>query len=106
MPVIKFVATDGTEHRVEAESGQSVMQAATANQVPGILGDCGGSCSCATCHAYVGEEWLSRMPQPESHELAMLTCAADVMPNSRLTCQIPVTAELDGLVIRLPPKQP
>jgi 2Fe-2S ferredoxin len=106
MPVIKFIESNGAEHRVAADSGQSVMQAATANQIPGILGDCGGSCSCATCHAYVDEDWLRRVPQPESHELDMLTCAADVMPSSRLTCQIPVTAELDGLVIRLPPTQP
>jgi 2Fe-2S ferredoxin len=106
MPVIKFIESTGKEHRVEAQSGQSVMQAATANQVPGILGDCGGSCSCATCHGYVDEEWLNRVPQPETHELDMLTCAADVMPNSRLTCQIPVTVDLDGLVIHLPPTQP
>jgi len=105
MPAIKFIESNGTEHTVQAQVGQSVMQAAVDNRMPGILGDCGGSCSCATCHAYVEEEWIPHMPAPESYEQEMLTCALDVRPESRLTCQIHVTPELDGLVIRLPETQ-
>ena len=105
MPTIRFVQSNGTEQAVHAELGQSVMQAAVNNQVPGILGDCGGSCSCATCHGYVDEAWNDRMPPPEGYETDMLSCAMDVRPNSRLTCQLNVTPDLDGLVIRLPASQ-
>lgn len=102
MPTIIFVQPDGSEQHVHAEVGQSVMQAAISNQVPGILGDCGGSCSCATCHGYVEPDWAKHMPAAESYEHDMLTCAMDVTESSRLTCQIFVTPELDGLVIKLP----
>jgi 2Fe-2S ferredoxin len=105
MPSIKFIQHNGTEHTVHADVGQSVMQAAINNQVPGILADCGGNCSCATCHAYVEADWRDHMPVPESYELDMIRCAMHVQDNSRLTCQIHVTPELDGLVIRLPPSQ-
>lgn len=105
MPTIIFVQHDGNEQRVHAEVGQSVMQVAINNQVPGILGDCGGSCSCATCHGYITQDWVSHMPTAESYESDMLSCAMDVTENSRLTCQIMVTPELDGLVIRLPASQ-
>ncbi|CAB3722100.1 2Fe-2S iron-sulfur cluster-binding protein [Paraburkholderia rhynchosiae] len=102
MPIIRFIQPDGTETAASANVGESVMQTAVSNQVAGILGDCGGSCSCATCHAYVDDAWVSHMPPAESYETDMLTCAMDVQENSRLTCQINVTPELDGLVIRLP----
>lgn len=102
MPTIIFVQHDGTEQRVQAQIGQSVMQVAVSNQVPGILGDCGGSCSCATCHGYVAPNFRSRMPVAESYETDMLTCAMGVSEDSRLTCQVIVTPELDGLVVRLP----
>ena len=105
MPIIRFVQHNGTEHTIHAELGQSVMQAAINNQVPGILGDCGGSCSCATCHGYVDQAWMAHMPAAESYEVDMLSCAMEVLPNSRLTCQISVTPELDGLVIALPQSQ-
>lgn len=105
MPTIIFVQPDGTEQRVHAEVGQSVMQVAVNNQVAGILGDCGGSCSCATCHGYVAQDWGSHMPEAESYETDMLSCAMDVTEDSRLTCQIIVTPELDGLVIKLPASQ-
>ncbi|MCP3710504.1 2Fe-2S iron-sulfur cluster-binding protein [Paraburkholderia sp. CNPSo 3274] len=102
MPLIRFIQPDGSEASVSANVGDSVMQTAVNNQVPGILGDCGGSCSCATCHAYVDEGWRGHMPTAESYEVDMLTCAMDVRENSRLTCQIFMTPELDGLVVRLP----
>lgn len=105
MPIIRFVQHNGTEHMAQAELGQSVMQAAINNQVPGILGDCGGSCSCATCHGYVDQAWMTRMPGAESYEVDMLSCAMDVLPNSRLTCQINITPDLDGLIILLPKSQ-
>jgi 2Fe-2S ferredoxin len=102
MPIIRFIQPDGSEAAASANVGESVMQAAVNHQVPGILGDCGGSCSCATCHAYVDEAWLGHMPTAEPYEIDMLTCAMGVRENSRLTCQINVTPELDGLVVRLP----
>ncbi|MGP3791565.1 2Fe-2S iron-sulfur cluster-binding protein [Pseudomonas sp. B392_1p] len=105
MPTIIFVQQDGSEQHVHAEVGQSVMQAALNNQVPGILGDCGGSCSCATCHGYVEADWAEHMPAAEPYEHDMLTCAMDVTEHSRLTCQILVTPELDGLLIKLPASQ-
>ncbi|CAE6728090.1 2Fe-2S iron-sulfur cluster-binding protein [Paraburkholderia nemoris] len=102
MPIIRFIQPDGHETTATANIGESVMQTAVSHQVPGILGDCGGSCSCATCHAYVDEAWVNHMPPAEPYEIDMLTCAMDVRENSRLTCQINVTPELDGLVVRLP----
>ena len=102
MPLIRFIQPDGSEASVDANVGDSVMQTAVNNQIPGILGDCGGSCSCATCHAYVDAAWTGHMPPAEPYEVDMLTCAMDVRENSRLTCQIFVTPELDGLVLRLP----
>jgi 2Fe-2S ferredoxin len=102
MPIIRFIQPDGSEAVASANVGESVMQSAVNHQVPGILGDCGGSCSCATCHAYVDEAWVGHMPAAAPYEIDMLTCAIDVRKNSRLTCQINVTPELDGLVVRLP----
>lgn len=105
MPTIVFIEHTGATHRVEAPVGQSAMQAAVNAALPGVLGDCGGSCSCATCHGYVDETWLSRLPPAESTEVDMLDCALDVKENSRLTCQIRLTQDLDGLVIHLPNSQ-
>jgi 2Fe-2S ferredoxin len=90
---------------VAADAGRSVMQAATDHLVPGILADCGGNCACATCHVYVDESWRAKLPPPSKEEREMIECALHVQENSRLSCQIPVTAELDGLVIRLPESQ-
>lgn len=105
MPTLIFVQHDGSEQRVQAEVGQSVMQAALNNRVPGILGDCGGNCSCATCHGYVERTWANHMPAAQPYEHDMLSCALDLGEGSRLTCQIIVTPELDGLVIKLPASQ-
>jgi ferredoxin, 2Fe-2S len=99
---ILFIEHDGTEHPVEVRAGGSVMQAAVSNGVPGIDADCGGSCSCATCHVYVEEKWLDKLSLIEPTEEAMLGLTADRQDNSRLSCQIPVTEELDGLVVTTP----
>jgi 2Fe-2S ferredoxin len=105
MPTITYIDQDGTERTVEAEVGSTVMETAINNDVPGILATCGGSCSCATCHVYVDEEWFDRLPPPEIEELDMLDTAHDVEPTSRLSCQITVTEEIDGLVVRTPLRQ-
>ena len=105
MPKITYIEHSGTTHEINANSGQSVMQVAMSNRVPGIIADCGGSCSCATCHVYVDEAWLGRLPAASSAEKDMIDCALHVQDNSRLSCQIEVKDELDGLVVRLPESQ-
>lgn len=105
MPKIVFIEFNGTEHTVDAEVGKSVMQVATDNMVPGIMADCGGSCTCATCHAYVDAQWIGKMPGRSEDEEAMLEGALDPQDNSRLTCQVTVTEDLDGAIFRLPESQ-
>jgi len=105
MPKITYIDTDDTERTVEAEIGSTVMETAVNNDVPGILATCGGSCSCATCHVYVDEEWFDKLGPLSLEELDMLDTAHDLEPNSRLSCQILVTEEIDGLVVRTPPRQ-
>ncbi len=102
MVKILFIEHDGAEHPVEVATGASVMQAAVTNGVPGIDADCGGSCSCATCHVYVDEEWFSRVGELNPTEEAMLSLSTDRKENSRLSCQIQVTEELDGLIVTTP----
>lgn len=105
MPLIKFIEYDGTERDVHVESGTSVMQAAVDNGVSGILADCGGACSCATCHCYVDDSWQERTGEPTDVEAQMLDFVMDRQSNSRLGCQILVEDDMDGLVIRLPSSQ-
>ena len=105
MAKITFIEADGKEYQVEAQEGQSVMQAAMDNLVPGIVAECGGFASCATCHGYVEEAWTTKLPPPDAGEEGMISCAFHVRPNSRLTCQLKVTPALDGLVVRLPASQ-
>ena len=105
MSKLTIIEFNGTEHHLEAEDGKSVMQAAVDAMVPGIMADCGGSCSCATCHCYVDEAWVARLPAAESAEQDMLECALDQLANSRLSCQMRVTPHCDGLVVRLPKSQ-
>lgn len=105
MPQLTIIEFNGTEHRLDTDAGKSVMQAAVDALVPGIMADCGGSCSCATCHCYIDEAWLDRLPGPESAERDMLECALDPQPNSRLSCQLHMTPQADGLVVRLPRSQ-
>ena len=105
MTRIRFIQHDGREHEVEASEGESVMRAAVADGVPGIAADCGGSLSCATCHVYVPQEWLERLQPPSADEQAMLEIAVDPRDNSRLSCQIMVTPELEGLTLNVPESQ-
>lgn len=105
MPKITFIEQDGTERTVEAELGSTVMEAAINNDIPGILATCGGSCSCATCHVYVDEEWFDKLPAQTLEELDMLDTAHDLEPTSRLSCQIQVTEEIDGLIVKTPLRQ-
>ena len=105
MPKITYIEQDGTKRTVEAEVGSTVMETAINNDIPGILATCGGSCSCATCHVYVDEEWVDKLPPPELDENDMLDTAHDLQENSRLSCQIMVTDELDGLIVTTPARQ-
>jgi ferredoxin, 2Fe-2S len=105
MPKITFVDHAGQKRTVDADVGSTVMEAAIRNSIPGIEAECGGACACATCHVYVGDEWKDRVGEPESMEEDMLDFAFDVRPTSRLSCQIRVRAELDGLVVTTPQKQ-
>ncbi len=102
MPKITFIEQSGAEHVVDAEEGVSVMEAAIKNMVPGIDADCGGACACATCHVYVDETWTEKAGKADAMEESMLDFAYEPKENSRLSCQIKVTAELDGLIVRLP----
>ena len=105
MPKIIFIDFEGTERSVDANVGDSVMEAATTNDLPGIDADCGGACACATCHVYVHEDWTHIVGKPEELEAEMLDVAEEVKDNSRLSCQIMVTQEMDGLVIVTPESQ-
>jgi 2Fe-2S ferredoxin len=105
MPKITFIEYNGTAHTVEVDTGLSVMEAAVNNGVPGIDADCGGACACATCHVYVDPAWEAKTGEKNESEAAMISFANGVEPNSRLSCQITVTAELDGLVVRMPAGQ-
>ena len=105
MPKITYIEHDGSHHTVDAENGSTVMETAVNNDVPGILATCGGSCSCATCHVYVDESWVDKLPPAELEEEDMLDTAHDLQENSRLSCQIKVTEELDGLIVTTPPRQ-
>jgi 2Fe-2S ferredoxin len=105
MARITFIGSDGTRYEVQAENGSTVMENAIRNGVPGIEAECGGACACATCHVYVAEEWRAATGSPEPMEEDMLDFAYDLRPNSRLSCQIQVTDELDGLVVIIPPRQ-
>ncbi|MCC5981261.1 MAG: 2Fe-2S iron-sulfur cluster binding domain-containing protein [Oceanicaulis sp.] len=105
MTTITYIEHDGTEHTVEATDGLSVMENAIRNMVPGIDADCGGACACATCHVYVDPPWEAKTGERSSMEQSMLDFASDVKETSRLSCQIKVGAELDGLIVRLPVQQ-
>ena len=105
MTKIRFVEHDGTEHVVDAPNGGSVMRAALDNGVPGIQAECGGNLSCSTCHGYIEEKVYDRLTKPDENEEVLLDCTIDPQPTSRLTCQIMVTPELDGMVVRWPESQ-
>ena len=105
MPKVTFRTADGTDHHVDAELGESVMQTAIANDVPGIIAECGGSCICSTCHVLVAAEWATTVGSPGDDEEFTLEVAPERGEHSRLSCQIPVTAECDGLILHVPSTQ-
>jgi 2Fe-2S ferredoxin len=105
MPKITYIEHDGTTRTVEAEVGSTVMETALKNDVPGIVAECGGSCTCATCLVHVDEGWFERVGGRSEEEEDQLDNAFDVRPTSRLSCQITVTEDLDGLVVRTPSYQ-
>jgi 2Fe-2S ferredoxin len=105
MAKITYIEHDGAEHTVDVENGITVMEGAIRNLVPGIDADCGGACACATCHVYVDAAFTEKTGERSSMEDSMLDFASDVRDNSRLSCQIKVTDDLDGLIVRLPEHQ-
>ncbi|PJE32047.1 ferredoxin, 2Fe-2S [Pseudooceanicola antarcticus] len=106
MAKITYIEHDGTEHVVDVKPGLTVMEGARDNGIPGIEADCGGACACSTCHVYVAPEWAEKLPPKDDMEEDMLDFAYEPDPaRSRLTCQIKVTEELDGLVVKMPERQ-
>ena len=104
MPKITYIEHNGKSHTIEVATGLSVMEGAVQNNIPGIDADCGGSMACATCHVYVKEEWFNKLPKKEDGEEDMLDMAFE-KKNSRLSCQLMVSDQIDGLVVNLPEKQ-
>lgn len=105
MPRVRFIQADGQTSEVDALAGDSVMETAIDNDIGGIIAECGGACSCATCHVYVDPEWLARLPPPEPIEDGMLDCVLDRRPNSRLSCQLRLRDDLDGITVTVPESQ-
>ncbi len=105
MPKVTYVQPDGSRAICHLSAGESVMDGALDNGVPGILGQCGGGCTCATCHCYVPPAFLERLPPAHGDELEILAYVRGRQPNSRLACQIRLDDELDGLVVEVPPDQ-
>lgn len=105
MPKITFIDYEGTERSVDANVGETIMEAATSNDIPGIDADCGGACACATCHVYIAPDWFAKVGDPEDLEAEMLDVAEEVKENSRLACQLTISDELDGIVVVTPESQ-
>tara|TARA_Y100000590_G_scaffold375524_1_gene440487 strand:- start:377 stop:697 length:321 start_codon:yes stop_codon:yes gene_type:complete len=105
MPKITYIEHGGKQHKIEVSNGLTVMEGAVQNDIPGIDADCGGSMACATCHVYVKEEWFNKLTKKESGEEDMIDMAHKPNKFSRLSCQLTVSDELEGLVVQLPEKQ-
>ena len=105
MAKITYIEHNGKEHVIDVKNGLSVMEGAVKNNIPGIDADCGGACACATCHVYVDDAWRDKTGTASAMEESMLDFAENVEPNSRLSCQIKVSDELDGLIVRMPESQ-
>ena len=105
MPKITFITSDAKPYEVDVQNGLTVMEGAVQNDVPGIDADCGGGMACATCHVYVNEDWIDKLPAKEDGEEDMIDMAFEPKSNSRLSCQITVSDELDGLIVNIPTKQ-
>jgi len=105
MTKVIYIEHSGARHEVDVPDGYTVMEGAVNNQIPGIDGDCGGACACATCHVHVAPEWLAKLEPASELERDMLAFAQDPDATSRLSCQIKITPELDGLTVRMPESQ-
>jgi 2Fe-2S ferredoxin len=105
MTKITYIEPTGERFEAEAENGSTVMETAIVNGVPGIVAECGGACSCATCHVYIDDAWTEVVGDPSPMEEDMLDFAFEVKPNSRLSCQIKVRDAIDGLIVRVPTRQ-
>jgi 2Fe-2S ferredoxin len=105
MPRIAFIEPDGARREIDAPAGVTLMETARQHAVRGIVAQCGGACACATCHVYVAPQWMAKLPPPEDMEEGMLESAWEPRPNSRLGCQIHLTAALEGLEVTVPQQQ-
>lgn len=105
MTTINFILADGSRHAVCAEDDEVVMRVAVRNGFDGILAECGGACSCATCHVHIDKSWFDKLPPKEEMETEMLDFAEGVDDTSRLSCQIKITPQLDGLIVHVPEEQ-
>ena len=101
MPKVVYITIDGERHEVEVENGYSVMEGAINNNIDGIVAECGGACACATCHSYIDDAWIGKLAEMDDMEDSMLDAAYERKDNSRLTCQIEMSDELDGLVVHV-----
>ena len=105
MAKITYITQENEKHTIEVQNGLTVMEGAIQNNIPGIDADCGGGMACATCHVYVKDEWLNKLPNKEDGEEDMLDMAFEPKQNSRLSCQLVVSDALDGLIVNIPSKQ-
>jgi len=105
MPKITFIDFQGNPTEINANVGDTIMDTAVTNDVPGIDADCGGACACATCHVYIDPDWIVKLDKPDEIEAEMLDVAEEVKDNSRLSCQIEVTDEMDGIIVHTPESQ-
>jgi len=105
MPLINYIDHNGNQFEAEVAVGETVMQGAVDNMIDGILAECGGACACATCHCYVDDAWIEKTGQAEDMEKELLEAAVDPKDNSRLSCQMTVSEDMDGLVVHLPKSQ-
>ncbi|WP_374973354.1 2Fe-2S iron-sulfur cluster-binding protein [Spongiibacter marinus] len=105
MPTITYIQANGQRTRIEVASGTTLMQAAVDNQIPSILAECGGGCSCATCHCFIEDGRCDELPPPDCIEESLLGMLSNVRPNSRLSCQVTVTESMEGLLVHLPEEQ-
>ena len=105
MPKITYITSDAKVHEIDVENGLTVMEGAVQNDIPGIDADCGGGMACVTCHVYVTEDWFNKLPKKEDGEEDMIDVAFEPKKNSRLSCQLVVKDELDGLIVNIPSKQ-
>ena len=105
MPKITYITHDNQNYTIDVQNGLTVMEGAIQNDIPGIDADCGGGMACATCHVYVKEEWFDKLPKKEDGEEDMLDMAFEPNKLSRLSCQLTVTDDLDGLVVKIPKRQ-